>query len=461
MSNEKIKENEIHENSDRKKYYDELWQNTPTVQVTVDGKTQPKYFQVNYKSNTELDRLPVKEIYINSTEPTGLWYNPFNSRILAYKLKKEAELNRELSGNIKEDREYLQKILLESVFYSSEATEDLEKDLEKTGQTDPAIISADGIIWNANRRVAIRQKLFKQTGDAKWNKVEAVRLPSSSFKELKQLEHRLQMGKEFRQDYGSINLRLRCRQAIETHGREKWTMVELQNSFQSKYTKADIEKFIEEIDLIDEYLEAVKNPSNYPLLEKGNKGSGVEIFTALNDQLKWEKETNNTTESVIETIKYMGFAIIHNPQTTYRSIRNFRNILRKNITRDNLFENSLIYQNPAEYTIPENNSVVALAFKPEITETEVENLQKETAVYESIDDLPSEVSDEILKKMKAIELDKIDPEDKEFKKNAIGIIERVEVLISKCSFAKVEIEDFAVILEKLAGKFGYKLQKNS
>ena len=84
MSNEEINEDEIYEDSDRKKYYNELWENTPTVTVSVDRETGPKYFEVFYKSNTEMDRLPVKEIPINSNSETGLWYNPFNSRILAY-----------------------------------------------------------------------------------------------------------------------------------------------------------------------------------------------------------------------------------------------------------------------------------------------------------------------------------------------------------------------------------------
>ncbi len=465
MSTEEINENEIHEDSNRKKYFEELWEKTSTVQVTVDNETGPKYFEVFYKSNTEMDRLPVKEIPIDIDKNTGLWYNPFNSRILAYKLRKESELeksgdDRKLSAQIKEDREYIQQVLLESAFYSGKATEDLEKELEETGQIDPAIISADGIIWNANRRVAIRQKLFKQTGDPKWNTVEAVRLPSLSFKQLKQLEHRLQMAKEFREEYGSVNLRLRCRQA--TNPPENWTMAELRNSFHYKYSKADIKKFIEEIDLIDEFLEFAKAPSDYPLIEQKAKGRGVEIFTALNDQIKWETEhyTKEEDEANRENIKYIGFSIIHNKNTTYKDVRNFRNILRKEVTRKAFLENSVIYKNPTEYIITTDDSA-PLALKPETTQEEYNNLEKEMAVYESLENTPTEVTTEVLKKLLSIVMDRIDSKDEEFKKSALGVVERIDTLISKCDFTEQEANNFTVIIKNLATKFGYELKSKS
>ena len=56
------------------------------------------------------------------------------------------------------------------------------------------------------------------------------------------------MTKEFREEYGSITLRGRCREALDPieKGGEGWTMQELRNSFRNKYTKGQIEKFIRE-----------------------------------------------------------------------------------------------------------------------------------------------------------------------------------------------------------------------
>ena len=188
-------EDEIREDSDRKYHYDDLWDRTPSAKVTVDGQETTEYFRVFWKSNSESENLPVKEIPIDSSEKNGLWYNADNSRILAYKKLKEAELlaageNRKLSSANKDDRIYIEDKLLNSVWYSGKATKELEDELKATGQNDPAIISSDGIIWNANRRTAVRQKLFRDTGDPKWNKEKAVRLPTMSFKALKELEHR-------------------------------------------------------------------------------------------------------------------------------------------------------------------------------------------------------------------------------------------------------------------------------
>ena len=454
MTETDINENEIYENSERKNFLEDLWENTPVATVKVENETNPEYFGVFVKSNTEYERLPVKVLPINLMEDTGLWYNPYNSRILAYKLQKEAEFAaagtpRKLDSSIKEDRMYIHKVLLTSAFYSGQATEDLEKELEDTGQIEPAIISADGIIWNANRRIAIRHKLYEKTGDSKWNKVKAVKLPSLRFKELKQLEHRLQMAKEFREEYGSVNLRLRCRQAITPP--ENWSMNELINSFHYKYKKAQIEKFIEEIVLIDEFLEFTKSSSDYPNLETKGKGRGVEIFSALNDQLKWEI-SEGTDDADIEKIKYVGFSIIHNKDTTYKFVRNFRNILRKQITRDSLLENSLIYQDPAKYTITIDPSVSPLALKPDTTKAEVENLIKETAVFESLENTPAEVSNEVLKKLQTVNLDQIDGKNIDFQRTITQIIQRTELIMSKCTLSEQEKKKILDVLESFTKK---------
>jgi hypothetical protein len=94
---------EIKEDSARKAHYDDLWDRTPSAKVTVDSQETTEYFRVFWKSNSESENLPVKEIPIDSDGENGLWYNADNSRILAYKKKKEAELlavgeNRKLSS---------------------------------------------------------------------------------------------------------------------------------------------------------------------------------------------------------------------------------------------------------------------------------------------------------------------------------------------------------------------------
>ena len=277
---------ELKVSSERKAYYDELFKNNKPVENSNGIETYP----VPYKSNEEYSKLPVYEIEIGEDFKTGLRFNLHNSRILPYKLKKEKEIGKELDPDSESTQKLLEGWLKKNASYSKHATRDLKKELKATGQLDPAIISCDGVIWNANRRIALRKELFTDDWNPKWKRVKVVRLPELNLKQLNQLEHRLQMSKSFKEDYGSITLRLRCRQAIKE---DKWSYGELNNSFRDHYTKKVIEGFIKEIDLIDEYLDRTGHPSDYPLIESKGEGKGVEIFTSLNKHLDWEEKNKS------------------------------------------------------------------------------------------------------------------------------------------------------------------------
>ena len=87
-------EQEITEDSDRKKHYNELWEATPNCTIKLeDGTVASEYMSVPYKSNTEYSKMEVKEIPIDTDQKMGLFYNAYNSRILAHKLFREAEKN--------------------------------------------------------------------------------------------------------------------------------------------------------------------------------------------------------------------------------------------------------------------------------------------------------------------------------------------------------------------------------
>ena len=138
----------IIEDSDRKTHYDKLWNDTKNSETKLeDGTVTDEYFPVPYKSNTEFSNMEVKEIPIDTDDPMGLFYNAYNSRILAYKLHREAGTGNPLETSNKDDRDFLEEKLLTSIFYSGQATEALEKELVDTGQREPAIISADGVIF--------------------------------------------------------------------------------------------------------------------------------------------------------------------------------------------------------------------------------------------------------------------------------------------------------------------------
>lgn len=405
--------------TERKAYYDHLFTHTDPVKTEHGIETS----DVPYKSNTEYTRLKVYEIEIGDFK-TGLRFNLNNSRILKEKLKKEQEINAQLDPNDENIQRFLQETLLNNDSYSKNATGDLKKDLQATGQLEPAIISCDGVIWNANRRIAIRKELFKETGDPKWSKVKVVVLPKLDLKDLKLLEHRLQMSKSYRENYGPITFRLRCRQAINE---DKWDYKELTYSFANGHTEKKIKQFISEIDLIDEYLQRINNKNDYSLVESKDDNKGVEIFSALHHHLVWEQTKNGSDDTETDKIKTIFFSLIMHPETTYEDARALSKVLKDQHTRNIHLINSPIYNNFAEYTTPSENHIEK-AFSLNTCKNELKNKHETYAIFEARKNTPLEVADKALTLLTSIKEDRVDRNDNDFSDKLDKIIQHINYL---------------------------------
>lgn len=86
-------------------------------------------------------RLPIKYLIFNIR----------NGRFAAELLQRETELKRKLDPGVGADAKIIQKLLLD---LSPTETYALKKDLAKNGQLDPGVITYDGAVVNANRRMA-------------------------------------------------------------------------------------------------------------------------------------------------------------------------------------------------------------------------------------------------------------------------------------------------------------------
>lgn len=352
--------------SQRKIYYDELFNKIDPIKNDNGVET----YSVPYQSNTEYIELQVYEIDIGDFK-TGLRLNLENTRILYQKLKEESKRKKKFDPHDESTQGFLQKYLLENGSYLKNTTKNLKEELMTTGQREPAIISCDGIIWDGNRRIAIRKMLFKETSDPKWQRVKVVRLPPLNLKQLKQLTHRLQMTKTFKEDYGSITFRLRCKDAIKN---EEWSYDELINSFRKKFGRKEIDEFIEDIYLIEEYLKRINHPNDYPLIKSKSKGNGVEIFAPLRKTIKLERK-NNTKEDKIEKIKTIFFSIIFYRKSIFQHTRDLAKLLKNQDMRKQYFANSPIYNNYSEYRELDNDGVEK-ALSLEISNKEYDHLVK-------------------------------------------------------------------------------------
>ncbi len=397
--------------TERKQYYDKL-------QRTLKPK---ETYKVPYKSNTEYTALPKYTIPIGDFQ-TGLRYNLYNSRILR-SIEFEESKGTKLDPSDEATQKLIEEILLNDKNYSSRAPEKLAEDLDNSGQQEPAIISCDGVIWDGNRRIATKRNKKRETGDPKWDTVKCVFLPELDKKQLKLLEHRIQMAPELREDYDRITLFLDCRKRIRE---DKWTLEELVNSFKDRYTKKEIEDFIKQIDIIDEYLIRIGRPKNYPNI--GDKGA--EFFTIMQKHIEKEDKKLGTNKIDLAKIKTEFFAAAAHPKSTYQHARNLGKILAKEDTRKTYLANSKIFKEHAKYTVPDNDGIEK-TFLPKSTDDVIKNITSTSAEMSAREvDGPETLANKALDKLNDIKEEYIKQDDSDLL-NTLKQIEKRIVILKK------------------------------
>ena len=401
----------------RKRYYDDL--------VKGLEKTGEEY-GVPYKSGIDYTLLPVYEIPIGEDFKTGLRFNLDNSRIIKYVIAEE-EKRGSLNPEKPETQEFINEILLKDELYSKDAVKKLKENLADTGQRDPVIISCDGTIWNGNRRISVMKSMYKDTGNPRWTRVKGVFLPKLSKKELKQLEHRLQIAHTFKEDYDPITLFLDCR---KMHKEEGWTLKELENSFNGRYKVKKIEGFIKQIDLIDEYLMRIGHVDDYPIL--GEKGA--EFFGSVQPHLEKEEKKIGTSGAELGKITTEFFAAHGDKDSTYVEARHLGEILSDPRTRATYLANSPIYNNYAEYTTPGKDGREK-AFSEEVASGVISRIKSTHAeLVASSTDTPLELAEKALKKLDDIKEDDIERDDSAF-------LEKIDQIESRLQRLRLYVQD--------------------
>ncbi|MGQ4596742.1 hypothetical protein [Nocardia sp. R6R-6] len=92
------------------------------------------------------------------------------------------------------------------ILHSQDGFDQLKEDLQERGQQEPAIITADGILINGNRRTAALRSLYQEDGVLEAQYVRCLVLPRDATpEELVDLETELQVAKDFKQEYSWVN----------------------------------------------------------------------------------------------------------------------------------------------------------------------------------------------------------------------------------------------------------------
>ena len=167
--------------------------------------------RLNYKSSRSKD-FPVYEIPIDS-----VIFNSKNGRIGSFRIGFEKQYSPEKLDA--ENPEHEKKIM--DSIWESDSTRNNKtlKDIQMHGQTEPGVITADGIIIDGNRRAVCLKKLASQSSGN--NYFLAAILPdemASAESEIRKLETELQMGRDQILDYDTTAKYIRAKEFKELDG---------------------------------------------------------------------------------------------------------------------------------------------------------------------------------------------------------------------------------------------------
>ena len=277
-------------------------------------ETQAKHV-IPYKDwGTKAKSLDVFEIPIEFCK-----YRLENGRIRTEILTYE-KLQGKLISNEQSTQEIIHKFIGNS---DKKKNSDLIKILKKDGQTDPAIITADGFLINGNRRKWALTELNKDVPDEKFKKLKVVILPGTGNAErptvtdIALLENRLQVLVTGKSEYSKMNKALTYYSNVKA-GIDLTELLKDDATFTdagSKNFKKKVKEFENEyfkpLELMNDYLEINKVQGDYEKVANrwmSFEALGSDVMSKLNNE-KFKVE-NNIKNDEIGTIKAAGLNLI-------------------------------------------------------------------------------------------------------------------------------------------------------
>lgn len=365
-----------------------------------------------------------EDLFVYMMDHKDFWYNVDNTRIIASREQWEAKTGEILDAI--NDVETIEDFLLNNPDYGDKTTEELADDIKKPlFLREPIIISEDGVIWNGNRRLAIVRQLLKNEYEQRFERVPVCVLPHMEDHELKALEGRLQVKKTFKIEYGTIDVRLRVRQARNKNPPDAWDQIK--SEFGGRWEKKELEKMLVEINYVDTYLNRIGKPKDYKYIRtKGTgKKKGIEIFItacAADEKLRQELMPENDIEKQ-DPVEYQKrqtswFQQLSLPGATHDTVREYRDVMDNTTSRNDFFDNDQTYQNHASYTttkVEVDGVKVEKSFHPDVLANANENriAAAPTAAAGAKD--PKTFAKKALKNLREINLQSIPKNNDDFK----------------------------------------------
>ncbi|ABX43281.1 hypothetical protein [Lachnoclostridium phytofermentans] len=281
----------------RKRELEKIKQDSSNVQMTG--------IPLRYKS--EIRKENVYKIPLEY-----LIYNKYNGRIGTEVQSYETQ-NGPLNPEVDTD-----KIIIEKFLYDSKQDRNKKtmESLLKNGQQRYGIVTADGKIVDGNRRASLLNKLFAERTamNHTFSEVEhcqyffAIILPDDATeKDMQQLETIYQMGEDDKLDYNAIEKYLKCKEL-----KKYFTNKDIAD-FMGEESEKQIKKWLDILELMEEYLDTYGYTGIYTRLEK-TEGPFVDLQGYLESYKNRSANTSSVDwaydESDISDLKLVCFDYI-------------------------------------------------------------------------------------------------------------------------------------------------------
>ena len=222
-----------------------------------------------------------KELLQVDLEVTWVRFSTLNHRTKSEQMRIVQQQNRpdlftaDPSGEEAQTQQY--RILVEQ-----EGFEDLKADLKARDQQQPAVVTAEGVLINGNRRTAALRSLFNDDDHQPSRYVTCLVLPADANRpEMVDLETELQIAREFKEDYTWVNEALLIEELFEREAKN-WNKVASRMHMDVPKVRGQFEKLQQLHQLVAlsqgtrHYADFVPNESAFTELAKHIKGKSAE-----------------------------------------------------------------------------------------------------------------------------------------------------------------------------------------
>lgn len=355
-----------------------------------------------------------------------LIYNKKNGRIATYVSQFIDEGNEFPMG----DNEAFNKIIEDYIEKSNpDALKKTKANIKIMSQTEPAVVLANGVVLDGNRRFTSLRQLSREGAGAEFSYLEAVILENGNYteKDIKRLELNLQHAVESKVDYNPIDrLADIYRDLIEEGG----TFSPEEYARETQMTLNKVEEEIAIANLMVEYLDYVRQPLKF-YIARDQKIDGPirEIYKIL-------KSKNIDLDRFEDIKEFLFLNILSLGGDISRRIREIRSVIEDGKLSTELFnelDESQILDDANDYFEDEKTKELVSSTKvlnldkgiktaiTQVTENYVESKKLSNAQNQPVD---------MLKKaqniIKEIDKDAVERMNSELQANFISIVEKIQ-----------------------------------